>query len=256
MNYFDPKNTAERYAKGRPRFHAVTIEKIKETLKIESKLENALDVACGTGLSTEVLLKLAKNVFGTDTSKEMLKNASRKDLINYAIAKAESQPFLDNQFDIMTVCSGIHWFDIDQFLMESNRLLKTNAHLVIYDNFFISEMKYTPSFKRWFPETYLTRFPSPKRNNNYDWSNQNLNKFQFELIKEDSFINEVEFSKDELILYFTTQSNITDAIGKGKNYLEIENWLRDELSSFYDNDEDKKIICFGNWIKYLKRITR
>ncbi|MEP6950275.1 MAG: GNAT family N-acetyltransferase [Ginsengibacter sp.] len=55
MNYFSPKNTAERYAKGRPFFHRNTIKHISEFIKIDNKLENALDVACGTGLSTTIL---------------------------------------------------------------------------------------------------------------------------------------------------------------------------------------------------------
>lgn len=255
MNYFDPKNTADRYAKGRPKFHSVTISRVKEELKLNDKLEQGLDVACGTGLSSNALLGIAKIVYGTDSSEEMLNNAISKDLINYSISTAENQPFLDNEFDIITVCSGIHWFDINKFLAEANRLLKDNSHLVIYDNFFISEMEGNESFNNWFPNVYLKKFPSPKRNNNYNWSNDNLKKSNFELIKEDHFKNVIEFTKDELILYFTTQSNISNAIARGENYLEIEDWLEKELSQFYFDNKSKQKINFGNWIKYLKRLN-
>jgi len=55
MNYFNPKTAAQRYSKGRPDFHSKTIKHIKDYLRIDKKLDNALDIACGTGLSTRAL---------------------------------------------------------------------------------------------------------------------------------------------------------------------------------------------------------
>jgi ubiquinone/menaquinone biosynthesis C-methylase UbiE len=105
------------------------------------KLRKHLDIACGTGLSTKALLDIAVHVFGTDTSEEMLTWALSQDKINYSIAPAENQPFPNNEFNLITVCSGVHWFNIDAFLLEANRLLTNNGWLVLYDNFFISEMQ-------------------------------------------------------------------------------------------------------------------
>ncbi|MEO8412844.1 MAG: hypothetical protein ABI472_04265 [Ginsengibacter sp.] len=52
MNYFNTKTAAERYSKGRPGFHGNTIQHIKDYLPPDKKLDKALDIACGTGLST------------------------------------------------------------------------------------------------------------------------------------------------------------------------------------------------------------
>src|SRR6187549_2325954 len=112
MNYFSPKTAAERYSKGRPHFHSNTIQHIKDYLRLDKKLNNALDIACGTGLSTKALLEIATNVYGTDMSQEMLNFALQKDKINYSVASAEQQPFADSNFDLITVSSGVHWFDI------------------------------------------------------------------------------------------------------------------------------------------------
>lgn len=68
MNYFDQKTAAERYSKGRPDFHSNTIEYVKRYLHLDEKLDNALDIAYGTGLSTKELLEIATNVYGTDIS--------------------------------------------------------------------------------------------------------------------------------------------------------------------------------------------
>jgi ubiquinone/menaquinone biosynthesis C-methylase UbiE len=246
MNYFAQKNAAERYSKGRPYFHSNTISKVKKELQLDIKIEKALDIACGTGLSTKALLDIAVHVFGTDTSEEMLKWALSQDKINYSIATAENQPFLDNEFNLITVCSGVHWFNIDRFLEEAYRLLTNNGWLVLYDNFFISEMNGVESFSKWYPEVYLKKFPAPKRNNSYNWSHDNLVNKNFTLIKEDEFKNPISYSKEELILYFTTQSNITAAIESGEiTYLEVEQWLHIELTQFF-HPKQFRVINFGN----------
>ena len=254
MNYFNPKTVAERYSKGRPDFHSNTIKHIKDYLHLDKKLNNALDVACGTGLSTKALLEIATNVYGTDTSQEMLNFASQSDKIHYSIASAEQQPFADNKFDLITVSSGVHWFDIDKFLIEANRLLKGKSWLVLYENHFISEMVGNSNFTSWFPNVYLKKFPSPPRNNAYAWTNENLNPKNLNFVTEEKFKNSVALTKEQLALYFTTQSNIIAAVEKNQTtYEEVENWLDQQLSSFFDSDDTTQIIKFGNWIKYIQR---
>lgn len=255
MNYFSPKSAAKRYAKGRPFFHRNTVKHIREFLNIHKKLQNALDVACGTGMSTTALLDIAENVFGTDTSDEMLKLVLNPQEIKYSKASAENLPYENNYFDIITVSSGVHWFNIDQFLREAKRVLKSKSWLVFYENHFISEMPEVESFTNWFPNVYLKKCPSPKRNNNYAWNNENLVDKGFAFVKEEKFKNEIELTKEQLILYFTTQSNITAAVeNKVSDYEEIENWLDKELISFFD-DGQKRTINYGNWIKYLQKIN-
>jgi ubiquinone/menaquinone biosynthesis C-methylase UbiE len=157
MNYFNPKTAAQRYSKGRPDFHSNTIKHIKDYLHLDKKLNNALDIACGTGLSTKALLEIATNVYGTDISQEMLNFASQQYKIHYSIASAEQQPFPDNHFDLITVSSGVHWFNIDKFLIEANRLLKSKSWLVLYENYFIAEMVGNENFTKWFPDIYLKK---------------------------------------------------------------------------------------------------
>jgi ubiquinone/menaquinone biosynthesis C-methylase UbiE len=254
MNYFDSKTAAERYSKGRTDFHTNTISHIKEYLHLDKKLDKALDVACGTGLSTKALLDIANDVCGTDISQQMLEFASQRDEIRYFVARAEQQPFADNTFDLITVSSGVHWFDIDKFLIEANRLLKRKSWLVIYENHFISEMVGVDSFADWFPTVYLKKFPSPPRNDAYIWSNENLRPKNLIFLAEEKFKNCVKLTKKQLVFYFTTQSNIISAVEKGETtYAEVENWLDMQLTSFFGNDDMIQTINYGNWIKYIQR---
>jgi ubiquinone/menaquinone biosynthesis C-methylase UbiE len=253
-NYFEPKTAAERYAAGRPDFHSKTIERIKKFLNLETNLDKTLDVACGTGLSTKALREISNAVFGTDISPAMLKYAERTDKISYLIANAEQQPFAADEFDLITVSSGIHWFEIDEFLREASRILKNNAWLIIYDNYFISEMPEGEKFSDWFPKVYLPKYPSPPRNNRFEWTNQNLNPKNLSLKMSDEFKNSVSFTKRKLIYYFTTQSNITAVVENGKtNYEAIESWLNRELSEFFPTEETERIVNFGNEIKFIQK---
>lgn len=254
MNYFSPQTAAERYAKGRPAFHSNTIEHISGFLQLHHKLDRALDVACGTGLSTKALLGIAEEVYGTDLSEQMLKWAPKDNKITYALAPAEKQPFPDRHFDLITVSSGVHWFDIDRFLSEADRLLKSRGWLVLYENHFISEMEGNPAFSEWFPRVYLKKFPSPPRNNAYAWTQANLKPGNFEFITEEKFKNPIAFNKKQLALYFTTQSNVISAVEQEwMTYDGVDAWLDKELTAFFENDDTTHTIFYGNWIKYLQR---
>ena len=254
MNYFNPKTAAERYAKGRPDFHGNTIQHIKDFIKIDHQLDQALDIACGTGLSSKALLEIAKDVYGTDASPEMLNHAWEKDKIHYALASAEQQPFEGNTFDLITVSSGVHWFDIDKFLIEANRLLKSKSWLVLYENHFIADVQDSENFPHWFLQVYLKKFPSPPRNNAYAWTNENLHPKNFNFVHEEKFKNPITFNKKQLALYFTTQSNIIAAVEQNQTtYEQVEHWLDQELALFFDHADTTKTINFGNWIKYIQR---
>lgn len=255
-NYFKPTSTAERYATGRPYFHEITINHIKNFLKIDKKLEAALDVACGTGLSTKAVLKIANQVYGTDSSEAMLRLAELPQEIQYKIAPAERQPFNNETFDLITVSSGVHWFDIEKFLQEANRLLKPNGYLVLYENFFLGEMLgQEADFKNWLLNSYLKRFPSPPRNDKYAWNNEALLQFGFQVIHSEKFKNIISFNIKQLSHYFTTQSNITNSIENEKlTYEEIDKWLEQELKPFFHSNETIHSFQFGNTIHYLQKI--
>lgn len=256
MNYFSARTAAERYSNGRPDFHSEAIRKIKNRLGLRRKFDRALDIACGTGLSTKALLEIATEVYGTDASQEMVNLAACKERIKYAVAPAEDQPFSDSSFDLITVCSGVHWFEIDKFLSEANRLLKSKAWLVLYENYFTAEMAGKNNLRHWFSDVYLRKYPSPPRDNVYSWTNENLNRWNFMIVKEESFKNAVVLNKKQLTLYFTTQSNVISAAEKGETtYEQVESWLDKELGLFYDEDDSARTIYYGNWIKYIQRAS-
>jgi ubiquinone/menaquinone biosynthesis C-methylase UbiE len=256
MNYFSSAESADRYAVGRPDFHRQTMQHLKDFLKLQHKVERALDIACGNGLSSKALLDLAKEVFATDSSVAMLQHALMPEKIHYSMAEATNQPFENHTFDLITVCSAIHWFDQDKFLHEAKRIIKPNGWLVLYDNFFSAEMAGEQEFKNWYLNVYLPKFPPPARNSPETWLHENIQTSGFILKSTQEFTNSVNFNLQNLVLYFTTQSNITAIIARGEmTYVEVEAYLQNELSSFFAEGENRRSIQFGNWIKYLQPLT-
>lgn len=121
MNYFSSNSVAQRYAKGRPYFHWMIVGHIKRFFPITEPLCSALDVGCGTGLSTVALKGTAQNIIGIDASTEMIALAPRENGIKYVVASAENLPFEENEFDLLTLSQVFHWLDSNRFLAEANR---------------------------------------------------------------------------------------------------------------------------------------
>jgi ubiquinone/menaquinone biosynthesis C-methylase UbiE len=253
MNYFAPQTAAERYAKGRPDVHTYSIDQIGSFLQLGNKLDRVLDIACGTGLSTKALLSIGQNVYGTDISLEMLHYAPCKDIIHYALSPAEKQPFNDHFFDLITVSSGVHWFDIDKFLPEACRLLKSRSHLVLYENYFDSAIEGAENFKAWCIAVHYQRFPSPPRNK-YEWTEEKVRPAGLTYITEWRSSYSIPMTKQQLACYLTTQSNVIAQVEAGKtSYRKVESWLNRELDPFFASAELPRQVRFGNWIKFLQR---
>jgi len=254
MNYFDSSEAAERYSRGRPFYHPLTIHKIIEFLGESFQWEKILDMACGTGLSSRALLETGAEIWAVDASDEMLQRAYKSTRIQYLQGSAEKLPFEESFFDIITVGSGVHWFEIDSFLKDSARVLKEKGWIILFENYFNSEMENVPEFNSWYSEVYKLKFPSPPRNTHYDYSDKNINSKGFRWVNQMDFKNSIQLTKEELILYFTTQSNIIASVEKGSlSYREAEIWLDTALSPYFQGFE-KRTLFFGNWIKFLQKI--
>ncbi len=233
MNFFAPKTAAERYARGRPFFHPVVIARVKELLSLTEKLPRALDVCCGTGLSTVALKALAERVVGVDVSLEMLAHAPHDRGVGFCLSAAEELPFDDGAFDLMTVCQGFHWLEREKFFREARRVLRPGGWFVVYDNYFTGGMEGREEFDSWFREEYLSRFPTPPRN----WASftsEESESLGFYLRAETRLSNEISFSPETLVAFVATQSNVIAAVeGKGESLEEVNAWLMRGMGPFF-----------------------
>lgn len=128
-------NQAENYTKYRKPY----IEEVHKLLfsLLSDKSSIILDIACGTGKSTEPLVSKGLEVFGVDHDALMIEEARRqatiKNLdINYSVAEVEHLPFEDKYFDAITIGTAFHWFVNEKALSEIKRVLKDGGLLFIY----------------------------------------------------------------------------------------------------------------------------
>lgn len=100
------------------------------------KGKNVLDLACGEGYGSDLLLKSgAKKVVGVDISTETVNHAKNKyksKNLSFIQSDAVSLPFEDKTFDIVVSFETIeHLKDQDKFISEIKRVLTKNGLAII-----------------------------------------------------------------------------------------------------------------------------
>lgn len=99
-----------------------------------------LDIATGGGHVARTLAPHVAAVFATDLTRDMLANTARHlrehhPNIWYVVADAESLPFLDGTFDLVTCRIAPHHFPRPElFVKEASRVLKPGGTFVLIDN--------------------------------------------------------------------------------------------------------------------------
>ena len=83
----------------------------------------AWDCATGTGQAAIHLTKYYKKVIASDASENQLNQAQQHKRIYYITAAAEHSGIDDQSIDLITVAQALHWFDIDAFATEADRVL-------------------------------------------------------------------------------------------------------------------------------------
>jgi SAM-dependent methyltransferase len=253
MNYFSPKSAAQRYAKGRPYFHPFIVNRIKDFLAITERLSSALDVGCGTGLSTIALKEIAQHISGVDASVEMIALAPKETGIRYFVASAENLPFETNGFDLLTLSQVFHWLDPNRFVVEAARVLRPNGWLIAYDNYFSGRMVANSELHGWYKE-YLARYPVPPRRE-VVFTPENTAPYGFHLRRKDRYDNTIRFSLEGLVDYLVTQSNVIAVVEAGTETIEAARiWLTRVVEPMFGRAGEKEFL-FNAPIWYLQRAT-
>jgi ubiquinone/menaquinone biosynthesis C-methylase UbiE len=142
-------------------YYRVIQEKISPQLRV-------LELACGSGMHTQVILDSGAETWVLDISEEALKVLGKRTVgnINLVCASMDSTPFCDNTFDLILSCGGLSYADNDKLLKEIVRILKPGAGLIVLDslnhnlvyklNRFIHFLKGNRSYST------LTRMPTMK----------------------------------------------------------------------------------------------
>ena len=197
-----------------------------------AKVTSALDIGCGTGLSSAALSEIAEKVTAVDISEGMLSFAPKASRVDYAVTNAEVLPFANGQFEIITMSQVFHWLDRTVFLAEAGRVLKKDGFLVVYDNYISDEMTSNPKYQTWFREVFLARYPTPPRN----WPlflPEDVEEDGFSMIYHDAIENTISFSLTEFVDFLLTLTNVIATVEGGLEEVEeSRKWLTENLRAF------------------------
>ncbi|XP_040212032.1 putative methyltransferase DDB_G0268948 [Rana temporaria] len=105
----------------------------------------AVDVGCGSGQNTRILSPYFEKVLGTDISEAQLeetKKAQGSPNVTYSLCPAEKVPVGDVSVDLLTASAAAHWFNIEKFLKEVDRILKPGGCLAFFSYLPYMEIHY------------------------------------------------------------------------------------------------------------------
>jgi SAM-dependent methyltransferase len=222
---------------------------MRERLRLDEPVPLALDVACGTGLSTIALKPVAREIVGTDISLEMIRLAPADPQIRYVVAPAEDLPFPDGTFDLLTLCAALHWLDPAAFFPEAHRVLRRGGFMVIYDHAFTGSMAENPAFHTWMRRVFLTAYPMPPHPR--PPMPGAAEEAGFRSLGEEEYRHTARFSIERLIDYLVSRSNVIAAVeGKGQPIEEVRGWLTERITPFFAGEEERNFV-FGGPIWYF-----
>nr|XP_025976890.1 putative methyltransferase DDB_G0268948 isoform X1 [Dromaius novaehollandiae] len=95
--------------------------------KRTNPIELVVDVGCGSGQGTRFLAEHFRKVVGADISEAQIqeaRDAPSPPNLSYLVCPAEELPFEDGSVDLLTSFTAVHWFDIEKFMKEVNRVVK------------------------------------------------------------------------------------------------------------------------------------
>ena len=252
---FIRRSAAERYRKGRPFYHPQVVRRIKDFLALERPLERAVDIGCGTGLSSVALADIAREVVGVDRSAAMIACAEAAPRVRYCQAAAERLPIRDAAADLVTFGSAWHWMDRRPLLGQARRILRPGGWLVVYDNAFSARMAENPDFQNWMQSVFRVDFPAPPRNR-MEISETDAVREGFALRKKEAYQNDVKLTVRSLVDYLMTLSNIIAAVeGGGRPAEDVDRWLMEKVIPFYGSRAESTF-PFGGEIWCFQKIEK
>ena len=120
---------SSQYARNRPQYPDELFAYLSELCEAH---ESAWDCATGNGQAAVSCAKYFDHVEATDISEEQIQNGLLHPKVHYSVSPAEKTAFADQSFDLIIVATAIHWFDLEQFFQEVDRVLKPGSILAAW----------------------------------------------------------------------------------------------------------------------------
>ena len=249
MNLFG--SLAQGYAEARPPLHPLILDRVARRLG-NRRFDRALDIGCGSGLSTRPLRRLAAHTFGIEVAGSMLPLAAGiAPEARFLAARAEEMPFPGGSIGLLTAAGSLNYARLDRFFPEAARVLEPDGLLVVYDFSPGREFAGAAGLDDWFAE-FLRRYP---------WAPdeaQELNPDRlagisdlFRLDHHEDFAIGLTLSPAFYLEYVLTETNVAYAVRRGTPIEEIRAWCAQTLAPLFGG-RDREVVFRG----YLAHLVR
>lgn len=227
-NPFLGSDTAREYSHARPDYHPLAVAELARLLDLPERVAVAVDVGCGTGMSSRALTAVARVVVGVDVSQPMLRAADPAPGVHHAVAAAERIPVRDGVADLVVSAAAFHWFDQPAMLAETARILRPGGGFASYTDYFSGDLPAAPQVAEWLRSEYRPRFPAPPRHGRDN--PEALAAAGLEPAGSAELVTEVLMTVESLSAYLMSQSNATSAVDAGRvSRAELRALLHTEL---------------------------
>lgn len=138
---------AATYAAHRPSYPSAIIDALVAPIGGPAPAQ-ALDVGCGTGISTRLLAERGLAVVGIDPNADMLAmaRAAGPATIEYRIGSAERTGCADASIDLVLAAQAFHWFAPSAALAEFARILRPGGRVALLWNLRVHDGGFTDAY--------------------------------------------------------------------------------------------------------------
>jgi SAM-dependent methyltransferase len=248
---FQHDRVAAGYASARPYLHPEIFALARDVIGPTARFRRALDVGCGTGLSSVALLELAHEVVGIDAAVEMLGHARTATGVRYVASAAEVPPFRPGTFDLVVACGSIDWVDRSRFLPRAAELLENGGWLVPLDFGDTGRSPEVPGLARWYDEVFQKRYPRPPASDPMT-TPEEAARHGFDAPVHRDFASVASFTARQYAAFLMTESNVIAAIEYGGETEDLVcAWLEAELVPLFG--DAPRPVAFSGYVQALPR---
>jgi SAM-dependent methyltransferase len=222
------------YARSRPAVHPRIVDLARTRLGFTGRVERALDVGCGAGLSTVPLRTLASVCVGVEPVAAMVTGTPLGGPgVGFVAGRAEALPARGGSIDLITAAGSLNFMDLDAFFPEATRVLRVDGALLVYDFSAGRTSSSATALDDWFTE-FRRRYPRPEGvARPLDPGSLATLATGFRLVDAEELSIGVELTADAYRDYVMTETNVAHAIQRGEDADAIRAWCSASLAAVF-----------------------
>lgn len=214
---------ADGYAKHRPPVHQPILQ--RALAHWPQPIHRALDIGCGSGISTLALANFAQQRIGIEPAATMLEAAAALNpAAKFLLGSAESVPLPDCSADLITAAGALNYADLTRFFPEAHRLLAPHGALLVYD--------FSTGNRRgsdWITH-FVERYPwAPNEAQALNPAILAAQAIGFTLHHSEQFPIALPLTRHFYVQYMLTETNVAHAVRQGTTLPEIHAWIHQTL---------------------------